>query len=71
MKNKFKDYNIRIWDDGDISIDSNDLDFCAYSSFVGVQTNSLDENVNSEIIEICKQVHKELIKLTNKLSGIK
>lgn len=70
MKNKFKDYHIRIWNDGDISIDSNDLNFCIHNNLIGIQTNSLDENINSEIREICERIHKDFIELHKKLTEI-
>lgn len=71
MKNKFKDYHIRIWNDDNVSIDSSDLDFCTHNNLIGVQTNSLDESINSEIEEVCKRIHKDFIELNKKLNEIR
>lgn len=66
----FRDYNVRVWS-GDVFINSyNVLGCMSGQSGHGIQTNTLDEKINEDVLKICQNIADEFIKLNNMVNEI-
>lgn len=61
----FRDYDVRVWT-GDVFIHApREFVYSGGRSGEGIQTNTIDEELNAKIIEACRRVKDELIKLND------
>lgn len=67
---KFKDYQIRIWDNNDLDLLSNDIQCFIGSTHYGIQIDSLEETKQKEILTICSKLQKNFKELTEQLTKI-
>lgn len=60
---KFRDYNVRVWS-GDVFIDSiNVFQYSGGRSGEGAQTLTKDKQLNDKIIDVCRNIADEFLKL--------
>lgn len=67
----FRDFNVRVWKDGVISMDcQKEIEAFVSDTFIGVQTNTYNEEINKQIEQVCGSIRdnfKELNELLNKI----
>lgn len=70
-KINFRDFDVRVWGDGDLSMDSEDMSAFIGKTHKGVQTNSEDTVINAEIETICSSIRNDFRILNELLNKIK
>lgn len=59
----FRDYDVRVWS-GDVFIDAfRELQYSGGRSGEGIQTNAEDVELQAQIVEACRKIGDEFIKL--------
>lgn len=69
-KVKFRDFDVRIWGDGDLSMYGKDMQCHIGSTHIGIQTNSKDEQIDIEIENVCDDIRENFKKLNELLNKI-
>lgn len=69
-KIKFRDFDVRVWGDGDLSMHTNGIQCFVSDTHIGVQTNTTDKNINAEIENICCNIREDFKKLNELLNKI-
>lgn len=70
-KIKFRDFDVRVWGNGDLSMDAHDMGCFIGITHRGVQTNSEDMLINMEIENICFRIREDFNALNELLNKIK
>lgn len=70
-KVNFRQFEVRVWRDGDISLRSHDMGCYVSDTHIGVQTNTLDEEMNAKVEEICVKIREDFRELNELLRKIK
>ncbi len=61
----FRDYNVRVWS-GDVFIHApQELEYAGDRSGEGIQTNSEDVELQVQIVETCRKIGNEFVKLND------
>lgn len=71
MGTNFRDFDVRAWGNGDLSMDAKDMQCYIGSTHIGVQTNSKDEQIDIEIENVCNDIRDNFKKLNELLNKIK
>lgn len=69
-KVNFRDFDVRLWRNGDLSIHGKDMQCFVSDTHIGVQTNTTDKNINAEIENICSNIREDFKKLDELLNKI-
>lgn len=69
-KVKFRDFDVRVWGNGDLSMDANDMQCFVSDTHIGVQTNTTDNDINAEIESVCGSIREDFKKLNELLNKI-
>lgn len=69
-KIKFRDFDVRVWGDGSLSMYGKDIQCFVSDTHIGVQTNTTDKNINAEIENICGNIMEDFKKLNELLNKI-
>lgn len=69
-KIKFRDFDVRVWGDGNLSMYGKDIQCFVSDTHIGVQTNTTDKNINAEIENICGNIMEDFKKLNELLNKI-
>lgn len=66
----FRDFDVRVWRNGDLSMYGKDMQCYIGSTHIGVQTNSKDEQIDIEIENVCNDIRDNFKKLNELLNKI-
>lgn len=69
-KIKFRDFDVRVWDNGDLSMHGKDMRCYVGGTLIGIQTNSKDEQIDIEIENVCNDIWDNFKKLNELLNKI-
>lgn len=69
-KIRFRDFAVRVWGDGDLSMYGKDMQCFVSDTHIGVQTNTVNKNINAEIENICGNIRDNFKKLNEWLNKI-
>lgn len=70
MGTNFRDFDVRVWDNGDLSMDTKDMQCYVGGIHIGIQTNSKDEQIGTEIENVCNDIRENFKKLNELLNKI-
>lgn len=72
MKEKinFRDFDVRVWGDGDLSMDAKDMQCFVSNTHIGLQTNTTNKDINAEIESVCGKIMEDFKKLNELLNKI-
>lgn len=72
MENKitFRDFDVRVWRNGDLSMHGKDMQCFVSDTHIGVQINTTDRDINAEIENICGNIRDDFKKLNELLNKI-
>lgn len=62
---KFRDYDIRVWSNGDLSMDAKDMGCFVSNTHIGVQTNITDNKHQAEVERLCCEIRERFKELNN------
>lgn len=69
-KIKFRDFDVRVWDNGDLSMHGKDMQCYVGDTHIGIQTNSKDGQIDIEIENVCNDIWDNFKKLNELLNKI-
>lgn len=69
-KIKFRDFDVRVWGNGDLSMHGKDMQCFVSDTHIGVQTNTINKDINAEIENICGNIRENFKKLHELLNKI-
>lgn len=69
-KINFRDFDVRVWRDGDLSMHTKDMQCFISDTHIGVQTNTTDKDMNAMIEAVCGNIREDFKKLNELLNKI-
>lgn len=69
-KIRFRDFAVRVWGDGDLSMYGKDMQCFVSNTHIGIQINTTDKDINAEIENICGNIRDNFKKLNEWLNKI-
>lgn len=70
QKINFRDFDVRVWGNGDLSMHGKDMQCFVSDTHIGVQTNTTDKDINAEIESVCGSIREDFKKLNELLNKI-